>query len=193
LHPETTPLRKAIDLCWEKQDLRASLSPGGQALGWMLASDGRTRWHNGMTGGFHAALFVSRELRVATIFLCNRSTPVGTEVAENLVRRAAGQPERAVPNRDRATVALTTDQLDRCTGTFRISPQFALVVERRNQALFVTPTGQSTDRLYAAAPDTFFSRRVAAELVFDLPTDGGGATALTLKQSGRQARAVREP
>jgi len=98
-----------------------------------------------------------------------------------------------VPNATRPTVALTAAQLDRCTGTFRINPSFALVIERRNDALFVSPTGQATDRLYAAAPDAFFSRRVAADLVFELPDGTGPATALTLHQSGRSIRAVREP
>jgi D-alanyl-D-alanine-carboxypeptidase/D-alanyl-D-alanine-endopeptidase len=187
-----TPLREAIELGWAKQELAASISPGGQALGWMLAGDGKTRWHNGMTGGFHAALFVNREFGVATVVLSNRSTPAGTQIAEELMRRAAGLPERPVPNRDRAEVAVTTEQLDQCTGTFRITPQFALVFERQNTALFLTPTGQSTDRLYAAAADTYFSRRVPAEIVFDFPADGGRATALTLKQGGREIRAARE-
>ncbi|ACB75535.1 beta-lactamase [Opitutus terrae PB90-1] len=192
LHPETTSLQKAIELAWSKQTLAASITGGGQALGWMLAGDGRTRWHNGMTGGFHAALFVNRELGLATLVLSNRSTPAGSQIAEALMRRAAGVPERPAPNRDRATVALSAEQLDRCTGTFRVSPQFALVFERRNEALFLTPTGQATDRLYAASPETFFSRRVAADIVFEFPADGGPATALTLKQSGRQVRALRE-
>lgn len=192
LQPADTSLQKAIELSWERQNLSESFSPGGQALGWLLAGDGKTRWHNGMTGGFHSALFINRELGIATLLLSNRSTPVGTELAESLVRRAAGIPERPMPNRDRPEVALTAEQLDRCAGTFRLSPKFAMTFERRNLALFLTPSGQPTDRLYAASPDTFFSRRVAAELVFEFPADGGPATALTLKQSGRETRAPRE-
>ncbi len=193
LQPEGTPLQRAIELGWAKQDLSATLAPGGQALGWFLAGDGSTRWHNGVTGGYHAAIFVHRPLGLASVVLANRSTPAGSELAEVLMRRAAGLPERAVPNATRPTVALTAAQLDRCTGTFRINPSFALVIERRNDALFVSPTGQATDRLYAAAPDAFFSRRVAADLVFELPDGTGPATALTLHQSGRSIRAVREP
>ncbi len=192
LQPPSTPLGQAIDLAWKKQDIAASLSPGGQALGWMIAGDGKTRWHNGMTGGFHAALFVHREFAIATLVLSNRSTPTGTGVAEELMRRAAGLPERPIPNRDRAEVAVTEEQLDRCTGTFRITPQFALVFQRQNTTLYLTPTGQSTDRLYAAAADTYFSRRVAAEIIFEFPADGGPAHSLVLKQSGREVRASRE-
>jgi CubicO group peptidase (beta-lactamase class C family) len=192
LRPAESPLREAIELAWAKQELAASVGPGGSGLGWMLAGDGRTRWHNGMTGGFHAALFVSRELGVATVVLTNRSDPSGSQLGESLIRRAAGLPERPNPNRDRPEVALSAAQLDRCTGTFRISPAFALVFERRELTLLLTPTGQGTDRLAAAAPDTFFSRRVAAEIVFDLPADGSPASGLTLKQNGREVKAQRE-
>ncbi len=194
LHPADTPapLAKAIELAWERQSLTATFVPGGQALGWMLAGDGKTRWHNGMTGGFHSALFINRELGAASLLLANRSNPAGTGLAESLFRRAAGIPERPMPNKDRAEVALTEAQLDRCTGTFRITPKFALTFERQNLALVLTPTGQPADRLYAASPETFFSRRVAADIVFEFPSDGGPATALTLKQNGREARAVRE-
>ncbi len=194
LQPANTPepLAKAIELAWTRQSLAASAFPGGQALGWFLAGDGKTRWHNGMTGGFHSALFINRELGTASLMLANRSNPVGTGLAESLFRRAAGIVGRPMPNRDRAEVALTEQQLDRCTGTFRISPQFALTFERQNLALVLTPTGQPADRLFAAAPETFFSRRVAADIAFELPADGGPATALTLKQNGREARALRE-
>lgn len=195
LSPGETPLQKAIDLGWTRQTLAAtiaSLAPGGQALGWMLAGDGQTRWHNGMTGGFHAAIFVNRERGVAVVLLANRSTPVGTQLAESIFRRVAGIPERLIPNRDRAEVVLTAEQIDRCTGTFRLYKDAAIVCERRHLALYVVPPGQPTDRLYAAAPGTFFSRRAPVEIVFELPSDGGPATALVLKQGRREFRATRE-
>ncbi|MFO1450123.1 MAG: serine hydrolase [Opitutaceae bacterium] len=192
LQPKGSPLAEAIELAWTKQDLKQSVSPGGQGLGWMLAGDGRTRWHNGMTGGFHAALFVNRDLGIATVLLSNRSHPAGTEIAEGLVRKSAGMPDRPAPNHNRAEVALTAEQLDRCVGTFRLTPQFALTFERKNLALFLTPTGQPTDRVYSASPDTFFSRRVLADVVFELPADGSPAPALVLKQNGREIRGVRE-
>jgi len=191
LKPEGTSLEKAIDLAWQVQD-GPSLSAGGQALGWLIAGDKETRWHNGTTGGFHAVMFVNRRFGIATVLLANRSTPVGSQIAEELTRRAAGQSVAPNPNRDRPDIALSLEQLDRCTGTFRFSPNFALDIERRNRALFITPTGQPTDRLYAASPTTFFSRRVAAELVFEFADTSAPATAVVLKQGGREARAERE-
>lgn len=192
LHPEASPLKAAIELAWSKQPLEKALDGGGQALGWMIAQDGETRWHSGMTGGFHAAIFVNRRLGVASILLANRSAAIGSTVAEGLMRFAAGAAARPIPNGDRQEVALTDAELDRCVGSYRLSPQLVLAIERRNRHLFVTPSGQPADMLYAASSTTFFSRRVAAEITFDLPTDGGLATALTLEQGGRQIRAARE-
>jgi len=192
LHPEESPLAAAIELAWAKQPLEKTLGGGGQALGWMIADDGETRWHDGMTGGFHAAIYVNRRMGMASILLANRSTPIGSTIAEGLLRVAAGAAERPIPNGDRREVALTDAELDRCVGSYRLSPQLALAIERRNRHLFVTPSGQSADMLYAASAVAFFSRRVAAEITFDLPADGGLATALTLEQGERRMRASRE-
>ncbi len=191
LHPAGTPLEAAIELSWAPQNLTATYPPGGQALGWLVAGDRQTRWHNGMTGGFHAAIFVNRERGIAAVWLSNRSTPVGTVLTEELMRRAAGMRERTVPNLDRVEVALSEAELDRCVGTYSLKPGFDLVVERQDRALILSPTGQARDRLYAESATTFFSRRVAADLVFELPADGGPATAVTLQQGGRVMRAPR--
>ncbi len=192
LHPSATPLQKAIELAWTRQDLNATLAPSGQALGWMLIGERSTHWHNGMTGGFHAAIFVDREPGVAAIYLSNCSNPVGTPLTENLFRRAAGLPERAIPNRERPEVELTAEQLDRCTGTFRVNEKLVLVLERRGTTLFATPTGRAQDRLCAASPDTFFSRRSPIEIRFELPADGGPARTLVVKQGAREMPATRE-
>lgn len=193
LDPSGTPLAAAIELAWRVRGSASGLSPGGIALGWLVAGDGVTRWHNGMTGGYHAALLVNRELGVAVALVTNRSTPAATAIAEQLTRVAAGLPAAIRPNAGRAEVALSESQLDRLVGTYRLSPAFALVVERRNRSLYVTPTGQPVDRLCAASESLFFSRNVPAELRFDLPAGGAVATGLVLRQGGRELAGRREP
>ena len=87
---------------------------------------------------------------------------------------------------------LTPEQVDRCVGTYRIDAGQTLACTRRDAALLVTPSGRPTDRLAAASATTFFSRRADVELAFELPADGGPATAVTVTQRGRSLRAVRE-
>ena len=60
-------------------------------LGWIIHGDGQTRWHNGQTGGSHAAILINREFQCAVVVLCN--TALWTEVDElaaRLVQKAAG-------------------------------------------------------------------------------------------------------
>lgn len=192
LSPDDSPLGEGIELAWTRQELAESFSAGGQALGWMLAGDGQTRWHNGMTGGFHAAMFINRDQGVAVVLLSNRSTPVGTQIAEGIFRRAMGGKERVIPNRDRNEVELSAEQIDVCAGTFRLDERTTIVCERRNLALYVTLTGQPTDRLYAAAPDLFFSRRAPIEIQFLPPIGGNLASALVIRSGRRELHAKRE-
>jgi hypothetical protein len=91
LTPPSGTLGEAIELAW-KQHTEADASGSAMGLGWMIAGDGQTRWHNGQTGGSHAALFINREFKCAIVVLCN--TAVTNEVdqlAIQLIQKAAGQ------------------------------------------------------------------------------------------------------
>jgi CubicO group peptidase (beta-lactamase class C family) len=71
--PAATPSGKlgdAIELAW-KQQRDADASGPAMELGWMIAVDGQTRWHNGQTGGSRSALFINRELNCTVVVLCN--------------------------------------------------------------------------------------------------------------------------
>ncbi len=91
LNPPAGKLGDAIELAW-KQQRDADASGSAMGLGWMIAGDGQTRWHNGQTGGSHAALFINREQKCAVVVLCN--TAVTNEIdqlATQLIQKAAGQ------------------------------------------------------------------------------------------------------
>lgn len=51
LNPPEGPLGKAIELAWT-QHKPAKNGNHAMGLGWMIALDGSTRWHNGQTGGY---------------------------------------------------------------------------------------------------------------------------------------------
>jgi hypothetical protein len=90
LTPPTGTLGDAIDLAW-KQHSEADASGPAMGLGWVIAGDGQTRWHNGQTGGSTSALFINRKLKCAVVVLCN--TAVEKEVdqlAMQLMLKAAG-------------------------------------------------------------------------------------------------------
>jgi serine-type D-Ala-D-Ala carboxypeptidase/endopeptidase len=74
LVPPNDKLGEAIELAW-KQQAAADKSGLAMGLGWMIAGDGQTRWHNGRTGGSTAALFINRQVKCAVVVLCNTSIP----------------------------------------------------------------------------------------------------------------------
>ena len=68
LTPPAGKLGEAIELAW-KQQRKADESGPAMGLGWMIAGDGQTRWHNGQTGGSHSAIFINRQLKCAVVVI----------------------------------------------------------------------------------------------------------------------------
>jgi CubicO group peptidase (beta-lactamase class C family) len=48
--------------------------PPALGLGWHVAPDGKTRWHNGQTGGYHSFAAVNVEKKTAVVVLSNTAT-----------------------------------------------------------------------------------------------------------------------
>lgn len=48
--------------------------PPALGLGWHVAGDGKTRWHNGQTGGYHSFAAVNVEKKTAVVVLANTAT-----------------------------------------------------------------------------------------------------------------------
>ncbi len=92
LTPPEGTLGDAIELAW-KQQSDADESGAAMGLGWMIAGDGQTRWHNGQTGGSHSALFINREVNCAVVILCN--TAVTNEVDQLAMQWRGRGPGRA--------------------------------------------------------------------------------------------------
>jgi hypothetical protein len=97
LTPPKGTLGEAIELAW-KQHRDADESGSAMGLGWIIAGDGQTRWHNGQTGGSHAALFINRELKCAVVVLCNTAAKEVDGLAMQLVMKAAGQEVKPEPS-----------------------------------------------------------------------------------------------
>ena len=90
LEPPAGQIGEAIELAWQQHVPKDSSGPA-MGLGWNILWDGQTRWHNGQTGGYHAALFINREARCAAAILCN--TAVSDEIddlAMSMIMKAKG-------------------------------------------------------------------------------------------------------
>ena len=187
LTPPTGTLGDAINLAW-KQQRDADASGPAMGLGWMIAGDGQTRWHNGQTGGSHTAIFINREFKCAVVVLCN--TAVTNEVdqlAIQLIQKAAGQevkpePSEASDNKP-GDLAIDSKLRSRLVGRYQLTPDFIFDVRDRDGHLMVGITNQPTQEVFPDSPTRWSYHGVEATLEFKL-TKTGPAKSLVLHQNG---------
>ncbi|MEX0678331.1 MAG: hypothetical protein WD063_14715, partial [Pirellulales bacterium] len=160
-----------------------------------IAGDGQTRWHNGQTGGSHAALFINRKLKCAVVVLCN--TAVSNEVdqlASQLLLKATGQEVKPEPSEttenESGDLAIGPELRRRLVGRYQLTPSFIFDVRDRNGHLMVGITDQATQEVYPDSPTRWSYRGVDATLEFKL-TKTGPAKSLILHQNGAKQTAYR--
>ena len=194
LSPPEGTLGDAIELAW-KQHRDADASGAAMGLGWMIASDGQTRWHNGQTGGFHSALFINRDLKCAVVILCN--TAVSGEIdqlAMQMIQKAAGQEVELESNEESDdgpdAHGIDSKHRRRLEGRYQLAPNFIFTVRDRKGRLMVGITNQPTQEVHPDSPTRWSYRGVKATLEFKL-TKTGPAKSLILHQNGIKQTARR--
>lgn len=184
-------LAQALDLSHEP---RFTDPNSGQvvALGWHLAGDGETLWHNGMTGGFSSMLLINKPERTAVVMLTNGASFATTRAGDAIMRKLLGGD--AEPPQVQSTREIDPDHLDRLVGEYVSPLGFTIYITREGGRLGARLTNQTRLRVFpageGAAPTRFEYRAVPAALAFELP-ENGNATAVTLEQNGREMRAER--
>jgi len=156
------PLTKALQLSHNGRHTM----PDGLAigLGWHIARDGVTRWHNGMTGGYASWLAVVPSHKLGVVVLSNTATMEITAVGEKITRIAFGEkiePPVALP-----IVQVAPEVLKKYEGVYAITPDFALTVTLEEDKLMVQATGQQKLPVYPESETKFFYKVVDAQLTF---------------------------
>lgn len=186
--PSDRRLADGIDLAWSKHQ-ESSHPHFAMGLGWQIARDGETRWHNGQTGGFHSVLFVNRAQKRGVVALANTADASRIELmAENLMRRLSG--EAMQPDNELEEIEVELSIMKRLEGRYELSPTFVLDVRVVGNRLMVGVTNQPTHQVFAKRTDRWFYKAVDAELDFDLPAIGP-AKSVELIQNGIRQTAVR--
>ena len=192
LNPPDSAIGEAIDLAW-KQHTEADASGPAMGLGWMIAGDGQTRWHNGETGGSTSAIFINRKYKCAVIVLCNTAvTGKIEELATQLLQKAASaQAKPQSPGApDPNGLPIDAKLRSRLAGRYQLAPNFIFTVTDRNGHLMVGITNQPTQEVYPDSPTRWSYHGVKATLEFKLP-ETGPATSLILHQNGIEQTARR--
>lgn len=187
LNPPEGQLGEAIELAWK---VHQGAQDGGFAmgLGWHVARDGSTRWHNGQTGGYHSMMLVNRLSGIAVVVLANTATMEIDVLAEQLIRALAGAKEQ--PREFAKVVEVAPEQMERLVGRYQLIPTFILTAKIEDGKLMVGATGQPFFQVFPQSDSKWSYRVVDASLTFELG-DEGPAKAVILHQNGLNQRAER--
>lgn len=188
LDPPANDLGRALELAWQQH--QAPIGDGfAMGLGWHIARDGHTRWHNGQTGGYHGMVLLHRDGETGVVALANTATMELDALAESILRMLLGGREQ--PRQFAPLASVDAKTVARLAGRYEVLPGFVLTVRAAGEQLFVTASGQDEFQVFPQSESTWRYKVVAAELTFELP-DEGPAIAVTLHQNGRQLRGPRE-
>jgi CubicO group peptidase (beta-lactamase class C family) len=187
LYPPDNQLGKALDLAWE-QHRPANGTDFAMGLGWHLARDGQTRWHNGQTGGYHSMLLVNRRIPAAVVVLSNTATPEVDNLAQEMIQALAGLPVE--PRQFEKTVDVPLSKMKRCEGRYQLAPNVVFDVTVVEDRLMVGLTGQPTFEVFPRSETEWFYKVVPASLTFKKGT-GDSYVELELFQNGIRQTAKR--
>ena len=181
LHPPQSELGEAIELAWSIHQPPLEATDFAMGLGWHVARDGSTRWHNGQTGGYHSMMFVNRQFDAGVVVLANTATGEVDRLAEDLIKVLAGAT--VTPRVFEVTKKVSPEAMQRYVGKFELVPGFVLTVSVVNDQLMVGATGQPTFQVFARSETEWFYQVVKATLTFDVD-ESGNCDALDLFQNG---------
>jgi D-alanyl-D-alanine-carboxypeptidase/D-alanyl-D-alanine-endopeptidase len=191
LAPPNDELGKALELAWQehRKPLESHVAMG---LGWHIARDGATRWHNGGTGGFKSMLLVDRRNNSAVIVLANTAAGEVTLLAEDIMQLVNGVDVK--PRTFKAPLKVDHAVMDAYVGRFELGPGAFFTVTREGDRLMVGLTGQPAVRVFPENDREWRYKEVPAKLVFLRDADGK-CNALELHQNGLTlvAKRVKEP
>jgi CubicO group peptidase (beta-lactamase class C family) len=144
--------------------------------------------HGGGIEGFNTQLTYWPDTKTTVVVLANVNGAVPGQLAGQLGQIANGEP--VVLSSERTSIEVPRDKLDRLVGTYDLAPTAAMRITVVGNQLQSQLGGQPVVPLFAESETKFFPRVVEAEIEFELDASGK-ATALTLRQNGREMRAPR--
>lgn len=188
LKPPKSELGEAIDLAWKIHQQPIADGDFAMGLGWHVARDGATRWHNGQTGGYHSMILVNRDVSTAVVLLANTATGEVDQLAEDVMRSLNGTPVE--PRSFEKSTAVPAEVLARYVGKYELAPGFIFTVSVNDGKLMVGLTGQPTFEVFARSETEWFYKVVEATITFKLD-ESGECTSLELFQNGVRQEARR--
>lgn len=189
LNPPDGPFGKAIELAW-KEHKPAKQGNHAMGLGWMIAQDGSTRWHNGQTGGYQSMMLVSRQTNCAVVLLCNTAGSGTDALAEQIIQTVVGL--NVQPKTFEKEFKVDPKVAKRLEGKYELAPGFVITVQVKDGRMMAQLTGQQFLALIPKSETEWKYQLVDATLKFELP-ESGNSPKVTLFQAGREMPSPRLP
>ena len=181
LNPPEGKLGEAINLAW-KQHKPARGKNRAMGLGWMIAGDGTTRWHNGQTGGYQSMILINRPLKSATVLLCNTAGSNADNLAEQIFQTIVGM--NVPPRSFEKEIQVDPKIVKRLEGKYQLAPNVVMTIKVKKGRMMAQLTGQQFLAVFPKSETEWKYQAVEATLKFELPKTGNSPK-VTLHQSGR--------
>ncbi len=181
LDPPDGEVGKAIDLAW-KQHKPSEDGHLAMGLGWMIAGDRTTRWHNGQTGGYQSMLLINRPLKSATVLLCNTAGSGVDGLAEQIFQTIVGL--NVQPKNFEKEFEVDPKVAQRLAGKYELAPGVVVTIQIKKGRMMAQLTGQQFLAVIPKSETEWKFQLVDATLKFELPKTGN-STKVTLHQAGR--------
>ncbi len=154
---------------------------GKVGFGWMLALDGATWWHNGMTGGYSSYMAVNPKLKVAVVVLTNGASGYTTPAGEKMIQELVGMGvEPVVIPKQR----VDEEYAQRLVGEYK-GDLFTIWITQESGKVFARLTDQAALSLLPMDDEKRFRYAVVDAVIgFEIGDEGGEATKVTLFQNG---------
>jgi CubicO group peptidase (beta-lactamase class C family) len=101
------------------------------------------------------------------------------------IKKSIGVETDKKPIAEKEAITLAQEILIKYVGVYELQPSFQIEIEMQNDRLFAKATGQPSIELFAEAENSFFIKEIAAQVVFNLNTDGT-VKSLTFSQGGNK-------
>lgn len=189
LHPPKGALGQTINLAW-KEHQPARDGQFAMGLGWMIAKDGSTRWHNGRTGGYQAMILISRDAQCASVVLCNTAGAPTDALAEQIIQTLMGM--NVLPRTFDDEFLADPQVAQRLEGIYQLAPGVVITVKVKEGRMTAQLTGQQFLPLNPKSNTEWKYQDVEATLKFEL-SESGPSSKVTLFQSGRELPSPRVP
>lgn len=108
---------------------------------------------------------------------------------DRIMKSSAVETDKKLPS-ERKAITLPQEILVRYAGVYELQPSFQIEIKMQNDRLFAVATGQPAVELFAETGNSFFIKEIAAQVVFNVNTDGT-VKSLSFSQGGNKMEGKR--